>query len=97
MVQVGADFRPVEVPPPGQDPAGGGVPGHLVGDQERQGQAEIPGNEGQTLQCRNVGHPRRRAGIEAGKQPFFFHVDGDYQFHETRLPFIPSVASYHRS
>ena len=80
-MQMDADLRAVAVPPLGQDPAGGGVPGHLVGDQQRQGQAEIPGDERQTLQFRHIGHPRGSAGIVAEKQPFFFHVDGDHQFH----------------
>ena len=76
------DLGAVAVPPPGQDPAGGGVPGHPVGDQQRQGQAEIPGDE---LQARKLSatlvHPRRRAGIPAEKQPFFLHVDGNNQLH----------------
>ena len=80
-MQMEADLGAEVVPPLGQDPAGGGVPGHPVGDQERQGQAEIPGDEGKARQGRHVGHPRGRAGIVAEKQPFFFHVQGDYQFH----------------
>ena len=80
-MQVGADFSAVAIPPGGQHPAGSPVLGHRISDQEGQGQAELLGDKSQALQGRDVGHTRRRAGITARKQAFFFHVDGDYQFH----------------
>jgi hypothetical protein len=77
---MGADLRAVQVPPASQEVAGRRVPGHLIAHQQGQGEAELAGDKFQPAKLGDVGNAGD-AGILAGKEPFFLHVETDDELH----------------
>jgi hypothetical protein len=80
-MQMRPDFGPMPLLPLRQDWAGVVIAGYLVTQQQSQRQAELPGNEFQAVQRRDIFDAGRSAVIATGKQAFFFNVYADNQFH----------------